>query len=75
MLPKLQNAYLTAAHAMKQMENKESMLKELDISASMEISRLLKILNSTNSAEPKKPQEVKDTNPPTALLTTKDQRN
>jgi len=39
MLDKLQNASLTAAHAMKLKLNKESTLKELDISASMEISK------------------------------------
>jgi hypothetical protein len=48
MLDKPPLATLNAAHAMKPMASKESMHRELDISASMEISKLPKILNSTN---------------------------
>jgi hypothetical protein len=61
----------TAVPAMKPMVNKESTPKELDTSALLEISVLLKISNSTNSATLKKPPLVLPTKTPPAFLTTK----
>ena len=66
------NAIPTAVHAMRPTENKELTHRELDTSASMEISVLLKILNSTNSAMLKKPPVERHTNSLNAFLATKD---
>ena len=74
MFHKLQPATPNAAHAMRPMENKESTPRESDTSASMETSVLLKILNSTNSPELKKLQEVLPTKNPNASSTTKVQK-
>lgn len=63
-----------AVHAMKPTENKESTPKELDTSALLEISVLLKILSSMNSPTLKKPLLEKPTNTLIAFLATKDQK-
>lgn len=75
MLLNHQNASPIAAHATKLRANKESTPRESDISASMEISKLLKILSSMNSQEPKKPPRDLETRHPAAFLTTKDQHH
>lgn len=75
MLLNHQNASPIAAHATKLRANKESMPRESDISASMEISKLLKILSSMNSQELKKPPRDLETRHPAAFLTTKDQNH
>jgi len=74
MLDKPVNVSPTAAHVTKPTENKESMPKESDISALLEISVLLKILSSMNSHTPKKHLLVSLTKTLLAFLTTKDQK-
>jgi hypothetical protein len=68
------SALPTAVHATKLKVKRESTPRELDISALLEISQLLKILNSTLSPEPRKPQLEEPTRTPNACSTTKDQK-
>jgi hypothetical protein len=70
-----QSASPIAAHATKLRANKESMPRESDISASMEISKLLKILSSMNFQELKKPPRDLETRHPAAFLTTRVHKN
>jgi hypothetical protein len=73
MLGKPLNVLPTAAHVTKPTEKQESTHKELDTSALLVISVLLKILSSMNSQEIKKPQLAELTKTQHAFLTTKDQ--
>lgn len=67
---KIPSATLTAAHATKPTPKKEEMLKESDTSASMEISKLLKIFHSTNWLKQLRPQKEEPQKNHIAFLTT-----